>query len=287
MTIEVVNGIASGRTFAKESVKSGRSQAAQGSAGISGSDFAEVLESAQPTRKFTMSDEEYEKIRYDCSCPDGVEVHFPPDNATDEQKLLWCDTVGQMDCEKRAVMLSKIGYALAFGDYWGLTMGQGWRDDEGAFENSRMESLGFAGTIELTLRAARHAYEASRDCGNEQRFTDMAKDECDMWQSILDKYMVNATPEEHAQVQQADIIYENTQRQRDALEATGTELGLVKGDDYDDARLTALLNSITHTTRRILPDGSILVTTTRNGSVSSQYTEKPRTEDMLLQMLMS
>ena len=62
-----------------------------------------------------------------------------------------------------------------------------------------MERLGFAGTIELTLRAAKHAYEGSLACGNEQRFTDIIKYECDMWQRILDKYMVSATPEEQPQ----------------------------------------------------------------------------------------
>lgn len=184
-------------------------------------------------------------------------------------------------------MLTRIGDALAFGDYWGLTVGQGWREDEGAFENSRMESLGFAGTIELTLRAAKHAYEGSLVCGNEQRFTDIIKDECDMWQRILDKYMVSATPEEQAKVQEAGRIYEATQNQRAALEATESAMGLIKGDDYDDARLTALLNSLTQISRRILPDGSMLVTTTRNGIVSNQYRIKPSAEDELLNMLMT
>lgn len=261
--------------------------AVQRNGGTGAASFAEELESMQKKREFTMSAEEFYKIRYNCACPDGVVVHFPPDDATDEQKLLWCDTVGQMDCEKRAVMLSGIGYALAFGDYWGLTMGQGWADNEGEFENSRMERLGFAGTIELVLRATQHCLKACIDCGNEQRFTDNVKYECDMWQSILNKYMVNATPKEHAQVQEADGIYETTQKQREALEVAGTKLGLIKGDDYDDARLTALLNSFTQTTRHILPDGSTLVTTIRNGRVSSQYREKPSLEDTLLKMLIA
>ena len=34
---------------------------------------------------------------------------------TDAQKLLWCDLVGPMDCEERALMLTRIGDALAFG----------------------------------------------------------------------------------------------------------------------------------------------------------------------------
>lgn len=72
-----------------------------------------------------------------------------------------------------------------------------------------------------------------------------------------------------APVQEVDRIYEATQNQRTVLEATGTAMGLVKDDDCDDARLTAILNSFTHITRRILPDGSMLVTTTRNGIVSN------------------
>lgn len=98
--------------------------------------------------------------------------------------------------------------------------------------------------------------------------------------------MVSATPEEQAPVQEVDRIYEATQNQRTVLEATGTAMGLVKDDDYDDARLTALLNSFTHITRRILPDGSMLVTTTRNGIVSNQYRIKQSPEDDLLNMLM-
>ena len=97
---KTVNSVMLGQASGIECAKIGNSRFTQGPDSVNASGFAEAMKNAQQVRKFTMSEDEFYKIRYNCSCTDGVDVHFPPDNATDAQKLLWCDLVGPRTVRK-------------------------------------------------------------------------------------------------------------------------------------------------------------------------------------------